>query len=483
MKSTLLVLLFIQTQILNAQTFKEVPFEFDGVGLSSVAFSDVNGDGYYEALITGENSSGSLIANLCSNNSTGGFSAMTDQPFVGVRFGSTAFSDVNGDGYNDVLITGLNSSFERIAQLYTNDGIGTFTEKTETPFDGVSNSSIAFSDVNGDGYNDVLIAGLNNSAEQIAKLYTNDGTGTFTEMPNTPFDGVWLGSVAFSDINSDGHDDVLLTGLNSSGERIAKLYTNDGAGVFTEITAHPFDGVSDSSIAFSDVNGDGYDDVLITGLNSSAERIAKLYTNDGTGTFTEMTNTPFDGVSDSSVAFSDVNSDGYGDILITGQKSSGERIAKLYTNDGTGIFTEITDTPFEGVRVGSVALSDVNGDGYNDVLITGLNNSGVLIAKLYTNDGPVSFAGNTHFTISTDLVLFPNPSTTATLLLRYNSPEMGTIIIKVYDTNGRLLLQQKEYAIIGQQAFSIDMTTLNGGTYFLELAHGQRKKVVPFIVQ
>ncbi len=34
-------------------------------------------------------------------------------------------------------------------------------------------------------------------------------------------------------------------------------------------------------------------------------------------------------------------------------------------------FTEKTGTPFEGVRAASVAFSDVNGDGYDDVLVTG----------------------------------------------------------------------------------------------------------------
>ena len=361
----------------------------------------------------------------------------------------------------------------------------TFTEMTDTPLDGVRVGSIAFSDVNGDWHDDVLITGQSISGVLIAKLYTNDGTGTFTEMTGTPFDGVWYGSIAFSDVNGDGHDDVLITGENSSFVPTAKLYTNDGTGSFTEMTSTPFNGVWLGSIAFSDVNGDGHDDVLITGQKSAGVRIAKLYANDGTGTFTEMIGTPFYGVEKSSIAFSDVNGDGHDDVLITGQKDEVgvQPTAKLYANDGMGTFTEMMGTPFDGVRYSSIAFSDVNGDGHNDVLITGENGSGEPIAKLYTNDGAVSSIEDLYIGISLDLILFPNPTSSSTLFLSYGSTEMSEVIVRVYNVNGVLLSQQKEYAVNRQRIFSIDITTLTNGNYFLELDDGKRKGVAKFIVQ
>jgi hypothetical protein len=48
---------------------------------------------------------------------------------------------------------------------------------------------------------------------------------------------------------------------------------------FIELSA--FEGVYNNSIAFSDIDGDGDQDVLITGYGSSYQRISKLYTNDG----------------------------------------------------------------------------------------------------------------------------------------------------------------------------------------------------------
>ena len=61
---------------------------------------------------------------------------------------------------------------------------------------------------------------------------------------------------------------------NGEGVPIAKLYANEGNGIFTEITETPFDGVaggylssSNSQIAFAEIDNDGDLDVLITGLN------------------------------------------------------------------------------------------------------------------------------------------------------------------------------------------------------------------------
>ena len=79
-------------------------------------------------------------------------------------------------------------------------------------FEGAEFSSIAFADVDGDSDKDVLITGANNSNQRIAKLYTNDGSGNFSEVLVTPFDAVWRSSIAFADVDGDGHKDVLITG-------------------------------------------------------------------------------------------------------------------------------------------------------------------------------------------------------------------------------------------------------------------------------
>jgi predicted nucleotidyltransferase len=365
---------------------------FDGVYNSSIAFADIDGDNDQDVLITGEIIEGIPDAKLYTNNGSGVYSEVAGTPFDWVRYGSIAFADIDGDSDQDVLITGENLGSQHIAKLYTNDGSGGYAEVTGTPFDGVWYSSIAFADIDSDTDQDVLITGSNNSGQRIAKLYTNDGDGVYTEVDGTPFDGVYVSSIAFADINGDSDQDVLITGRNSSDQHIAKLYTNDGSGGYTEINGTSFDGVLFSSIAFADIDGDSDQDVLITGENIGNQPIAKLYTNDNSCGYIEVTETtatgtPFDGVILSSIAFADIDGDSDQDVLITGRNSSDQPIAKLYTNDGCDDYTEVTGTPFDGVQYSSIAFADIDGDSDQDVLITGENNSGQRIAKLYTNDG------------------------------------------------------------------------------------------------
>ena len=110
-------------------------------------------------------------------------------------------------------------------------------------FDGGERSSIAFADIDNDNDQDVLITGKNNFYQNFTKLYINDGAGNFSEITGVPFDKVWMSSIAWTDIDNDNDQDLLITGENGSDQRIAKLYTNDGNGNFSEATGTPFDGV------------------------------------------------------------------------------------------------------------------------------------------------------------------------------------------------------------------------------------------------
>ena len=374
---------------------------FEQVTESSVAFADVDGDMDMDVLITGDNSTfGGLrpgeerslmtgpLTKLYTNDGSGIFTEATGTPFDGVFRGSAAFADVDGDMDLDVLITGSNTSFTPSAKLYTNNG-GTFTEVTGTPFDGVESGSIAFADVDGDMDMDVLITGNNASFTPSAKLYTNNG-GTFTEVTGTPFTGVANSSIAFADVDGDLDQDVLVTGRDGNNNRITKLYTNSGNGTFTEVSGTPFTGVANSSITFADVNGDTYPDVLITGRDNSNTRIAKLYTNDGSGTFTEVPATTFEGVINGDVAFADLDGDSDLDVLISGQDVNFENITKLYINDGSGIFAEATGSSLEGIARGGGAFADVDGDMDMDLILTGENAMGNPFTQLYLNDNSAS---------------------------------------------------------------------------------------------
>ena len=119
----------------------------------------------------------------------------------------------------------------------------------------------------------------------------------------------------------------------------------------------------------------------------------------------------FAGVENSSIAFADVDGDGDKDVLITGTDNSNprNRIAKLYTNDGSGNFTEVTSTPFDGVAGPSV-FADMDGDGDLDLLISGETNERISINKLYRNlSNPLGVADDINEEAN-NISIYPNPT-------------------------------------------------------------------------
>jgi hypothetical protein len=474
-------LFFISTQLLSAQVFTESPQSppFVQVTYSSVAFADVNGDNHQDVFISGTNQT-VPYSKLYLNDGTGFFTEATGTPFVNVSHGSIVFKDVNGDNYQDVFVTGRDENNEGIAKLYINDGLGNFTEMAGTPFIEVRSSSADFADVNGDSFPDLLLTGQKPGVGFLAALYINDGNGNFTEMTDTPFEAVNNGSVDFADVNGDGYPDVLISGSSFFAFVAPNLYFNDGAGNFTLVTGVPFIGVSNSSVAFADVNGDNFLDVLISGQSGNNSYSTELYLNDGTGIFTLVPNTPFGNIGAGQVAFADVNGNGYMDAMLTGATEGSEEIAKLFINDGLGNFTELIGTSFTGVDTDGLAFADVNGDGHQDVMISGANDL-TPTTKLYLNDGTVN-TNDLKFISNLIFTSFPNPLTGNTLYVDYTSIENDFLTLKIYDINGQLLKEQKEFAKIGDQVFSISVGSLASGTYFIELDDGIRKKVSKFLV-
>ncbi len=258
--------------------------------------------------------------------------------------------------------------------------------------------------------------------------------GNFTEATGTPFQAVYNSSIAFADVDKNGSQDVLVTGFSNSGQQTARLYLNDGLGNFTAQFGLPFEGITAGAVAFSDVDRNGTQDVLLSGRNITGEYITKLYLNDGEGDFTEVADAPFEGLVNSAIAFQDVDGNGSKDVLISGLKNSGEYMTLLYTNDGSGNFTEVVETPFENVAAGSISFEDVNNDRKPDVLITGINDAGRRISYLYRNTTDFTITSNTAEQISSKFILYPNPAANQVIIKGAVSHDISGSII---DLNGK----------------------------------------------
>ena len=203
--------------------------------------------------------------------------------------------------------------------------------------------------------------------------------------------GTRWGTAAWGDYDSDGDLDILLTGYGGGGKDVTLIYRNDGPSAgwtFTDIGAG-LTSVEAGAAAWGDYDNDGDLDILLTGfVVTESVRVSRLYRNDGPGpqmdwTFTDV-GADLANVAYGSVAWGDYDNDGDLDILLTGDDSTGILVSRLYRNDGPAAgwtFTEL-NTGLVDAAYGGVAWGDYDNDGDLDILLTGYS----LISRVYRND-------------------------------------------------------------------------------------------------
>ena len=313
-------------------------------------------------------------------------------PLTGVRFSTAAWGDTDNDGDLDLFITGRNAAEVNVAKLYRNDGGGSFVD-FPTSMTGVSSttpSNAILGDYDNDNDLDVLLTGAENAIVTLStSLYRNDGNNFFVEIPTTLPD-LAASSLDWGDYDNDGDQDLLLTGQEDGFNFEAQVLRNDGNASFTNIGAALTD-VWVSSVAWGDADNDGDLDFVLTGQQETTfAHVAKYYRNDCNDSFSEVA-VGLAGVRWGDTAWGDSDNDGDLDLLLIGQSQSGTHISKLYRNDGNDSFVDLA-TGFDGVDNGAAAWGDYDNDGDLDLLLSGRLESEVITTKLYRNDGGNVFA-------------------------------------------------------------------------------------------
>ena len=397
----------------------------------SVAYADIDLDGDNDLLITGTGPTG-VTSTLYENDGSGNFTAVSQPAIVNVYNGAAEFADVDSDGDMDLMMTGNTSSPSATANLYINDGAGNFTISSGTPFEASNSGDIDFGDIDGDSDLDLIMTGLDASGNAFSKLYLNDGMGIFTLVSGTSFTPVWSSSTEFIDVDNDGDLDLLICGANSSGASTTNLYENNGTGTFSLVAGVPFDNAQFGDIAFGDTDNDGDQDIFLVGQNDSSQFIAKFYINNGTS-FSLLPNTPFPGTFAHSSSFADFNNDGNIDLLHVGNSSNG-LIGHIYENQGSNNFI-LVDSTLSGSYNGSNIVADLNGDNKMDIVATGTSFTSPFRApKIYMNQSALSV---NELNADLDIIIFPNPSS-GLINIKINSPSPTDI--EIYDVTGRVIL-------------------------------------------
>jgi hypothetical protein len=255
-------------------------------------------------------------------------------------FCSLAWGDCDDDGDLDLAVAGYTDS-DCITKVYENVGGAVPFDGTEvaTGLTGVGACSLAWGDADNDGDLDLAVAGLSGSG-RTTKVYKNDGAGGFTEITNPSLTGVADCSLAWGDCDSDGDLDLAVAGCTAGSDFLTTVYENDGAGGFTEFRGLGLTGVWNCSLAWGDAEGDGDLDLAVAGYTGGTACVTKVYRNvggavpfDGTEIATGLT-----GVGWCSLAWGDSDNDGDLDlaVAVAGENSVGtDRITTVYENHGS----------------------------------------------------------------------------------------------------------------------------------------------------
>lgn len=451
---------------------------FQGVAKGAVKFLDVDGDGDSDLILTGDTGQLSPFSKLYINDGLGNYEISVLNEFTSIYDGSVDASDIDNDGDLDLFLTGFDKTATYAASLYLNDGGGVFTEDLSHTIKGVKDGSVKFFDADGDSDYDLIVTGTGDTTfDPYTQLYINDGQGQFALDTLNSFVQVKNSWVAFADVNDDSSADLIITGRDSFDVKTANLYLNDGAGIFSMQAGVPFDGVWQGKVEFADVDKDADMDVFIVGRNNEDERIAKLYTNDGTGSFEEETSSTFEGVFSGHIAFADLNNNSSTDLIVTGKNSDNESTTKVYLNDGNGKFTVSETSSIIALESSRLAVADVNNDNFNDVFIAGWN--GTYLSKLYINDAVVS--STDYVNVGDDFAyVYPNPCAADVVSIGFYADATGEVVIRLFSADGKII---HDYGIIGQGAndYSVDVSSLSSGQYYMQILSDQQVTNIEFV--
>jgi hypothetical protein len=347
-------------------------------GVNAVAWGDFDNDGDLDIVVTG-----TLPNTKIYRNDGNGVFTDVSVPLTAVGYSSVAVGDYDNDGWLDLLLMGYTTGPTGVTELWRNTGAGWV--KTNTPLPGVYYGSAAFGDYDNDGRPDILIAGYTGSST-VAQVWRNTGSGWSNINAGLP--GVFHGSVAWGDYDNDGWLDILLTGTTdgTAGGAISRVYHNNGDGTFTDIHAG-LPGVFYSSAAWGDFDNDGRLDILLAGTTSGSASgaISRVYHNNGNGTFTDI-HAGLPGTYSGSAAWGDFKNDGMLDILLTGSAYPSGVIARIYQNNGDGTFSWIPTAGLSDAYAGQAAVGDYDKDGRLDIVMT----DSAYITHLYHNYWPVT---------------------------------------------------------------------------------------------
>lgn len=349
-----------------------MPVHGDLYEVAHQAFGDFDNDGDGDVVAIGNRVRGNRQSYLWFLENNGGmsFDRKTDS-FQLETFASPLVADFDQDGNVDIFVARhyyTTSALNRNI-LLLNTGNFVFNPDTITALDSINVAFWKTLHANNDNYPDIVINGkLRGSSDGYTVLFLNDGTGHFTSA------GINLGihrnsGIGIIDVNGDGLDEIILTGRDAALNLTNHVLINQGNGSFTTTTFNTGLAFYGPKIFTHDFDRDGHPDFAVD-FSDGLARIRVYINNYPAAGFTansSILGTSLQGYSTHVHTAVDVDNNGKLDFL--NWQTNGPSLPRIrrFTPDNAGIYS-VNSTPLGDIKdITDVDTFDIDGDGYTDL--------------------------------------------------------------------------------------------------------------------
>jgi hypothetical protein len=288
---------------------------------------------------------------------------------------AVALGDLDCDGKLDLHVGAFGTE-----SLLWGNGNGTFSAPVTPPSAQSNVWKAVILDLDRDGRPDLLTASPAANGLKVRRGTCSRTLGAAVSLAVTPY------AVAAADLDGDGWLDLVAVEHDVSSGGFVVVALSDGAGGYRAPVRYPVTLALQSpnypnGLVIADFDGDGRPDVATAYLNGYTGRgYVATYRNLGGGVLGPQVDVEVRG-GPADLAVGDLDGDGMPDLVISagylGSGTPGSETVTVLRNDGFGGFRR--SDFFAGDYPSGVTVADLDGDGWDDVLVTLYNEGKIAV--------------------------------------------------------------------------------------------------------
>jgi cysteine-rich repeat protein len=321
---------------------------------------------------------GGLSCRVFYGNGAGQFgaAALPSSTAVGREPRAAAAGDLDQDGFADVV--GISRVDDVAVVLF--GGTPAQNSRVALPT-GSRPSDVEILDLNGDSHLDFIVA---NEASRDLSIFLNQTNRQFlslarVSLPSIPNSSLGLMALASGDIDNNGTIDLAVVQAGGqAGGTVTPLINVNGVGLAVSGSV-PVGNLA-WGIAVGKLNGDDVLDIVTANRNDNT---FSVLLSQGNGTYSRS-DVDSGGIRATDVAVADLDGDGFGDVIVTNEmidaQTSNYGNVVTFLNDGNGGFPGNGSKHVRGREIPrSICAGDFDNDGQKDVAVASLASNDIMV--------------------------------------------------------------------------------------------------------